>query len=375
MADPDEYLRRTGLRGYASDVRWALSDRTPIPFRRRLQATRAGFKPESAVAFEFGKNDPRDYLPDTSWRPLSKTNGPAATSLLANKLMFYLKYQDELPLPRVHGFVAAGNAVPLPGPTPIATLEQVFDHLREVGPLFVKPMGGDRGRGVHLLEWRGGELLRDHKPASERELLAYLGNRDGSLFVEKVEQAEYAMKIFPDSTNSLRLTVFGGAGTAYQPFLAVAGHRFGRVASVPVDNTAKGGLVCSVDLETGILGRGRNLPKNAAAYNWFEEHPDTRAPLMGVAVPGFAEIVESLLDFSRRHAYLAYVGWDVVKTDTGFMVIEANHHSSLRMQVAKPFLQDERVVAFLAYHGLPPTRSRKPERRSRGRVRAMTPAG
>jgi len=161
MAKGDPNHRKTGLRGLARDVRLALNDHTPIPFSRRLQATTAGFKPESAVAFEFHKNYFRDYLPDASWRALSNTNGPAARSMLANKLLFYLRYHHELPLPRVHGFVAAGQAVPLPGPSPIATIEQVVDHLAEVGPLIVKPIDGDRGRGVHLLESHDGRLMRD----------------------------------------------------------------------------------------------------------------------------------------------------------------------------------------------------------------------
>lgn len=365
MAEDDYYSRR-GLRGLARDVRWALVDKTDIPFGRRLRATRAGFKPESAVAYDFVRNDSGDYLPDTCWRRLSETNGPAARGVLANKLLFYLNYHRELPLPAVHAFIAGGEAVPVAGAAPLGSLERALDHLRERGALVVKPMGGDRGRGVHLVEAQGGEYLKDGRPLSREELLEFLRGRDGSLLVEKVQQADYANTIFPGSTNSLRLNVFGGAGTGYEPFLAVAGHRFGRTSSMPVDNTSKGGLICPVDTTDGRLGKGRMMPKHASSYVWFDQHPDTGAQLTGVEVPGFAAIVETLLDFSRRHPYLAYVGWDVVKTETGFVVLEANHHASLRIQVAWPFLKDPRIVAFLAHHGVHPI---EPQPAERGQAR------
>lgn len=338
------------------DLRWALVDKTPIPFRSRLRATRSGFKPESYVAYRFDENDPDDYLPDTTWRKLSEINGRAARTVLANKLLFYLEYRDELPLPTVHAFIADGDVVAVGGPAPLGSLERVIDHLTERGALFLKPMDGDRGRGVHLLEARDGEFLKDGSPLSHAALAEFLRSRDGSLVLEKVEQASYAREIFPASTNSMRVNVFGGAGAGYEPFMAVAGHRFGRLTSAPVDNTAKGGLICHIDPASGRLGPGRHMPKHAPAYDWFDEHPDTGARLNGVEVPGFAAIVESLLEFSRRHQYLAYVGWDVVKTDSGFAVLEANHHASLRIQVAHPFLKDERIVAFLAHHDLLPKR-------------------
>lgn len=372
MSRSEEYYGRTGLRGLARDVRWAFQDRTPIPFNRRLKATRAGFKPVSAVAYDFGHNDARDYLPDTSWWPLSKANGPAARVVLANKLLFYRQFRGELPMPTVYGYMAAGHVVPLPNDGhgaggsgandrgPFSSLAHVLDHLVEHGPLFVKPMDGDRGRGVHLLEARDGELLKDGRPLARQALLDFLAGRDGSMFVEKVEQAEYSERIFPQATNSLRLMVFGGAGTGGTPFMPVAGHRFGRTASAPVDNTAKGGLICSVDVGTGLLERGRFLAVGAPAYVYFDEHPDSGARLTGARIPGFTEIVERMLDFSSRHPYLAYVGWDIVVTDAGFKVLEANHHASLRIQVGYPYLKDERVVAFLEHHDLMPRHARAP---------------
>ena len=374
LSSSEEYYGRRGLRGFARDLRWALQDRTPIPFNSRLKATRAGFKPVSAVAYDFQRNDPRDYLPDTSWLPLAKTNGPAAWEILANKLLFYREFSDELPLPRVYAYMAAGHLVPVAAANgasrstrsgessaareapAISSLAGVLDHLCQHGSLVVKPMGGDRGRGVHLLEARDGEYLKDCRPLSKGELVEFLGRRDGSLFVEKVDQAAYSKQIFPDASNSLRLMVFGGAGTANSPFMPVAVHRFGRNSSIPVDNTAKGGLASPVDPRTGVLAQCRLLAPGAPRYQHYDRHPDSGAVVAGVEVPGFADVVEALLDFSRRHPYLAYVGWDIINTESGFMVLEANHHASLRTQVGHPYLKDERIVSYLAHHGLLPRR-------------------
>src|SRR5690606_41734384 len=125
--------------------------------------------------------------------------------------------------------------------------------------LFVMSLEVDRVRGIHRLEARDGELLLVGRSLARQALLVFLAGRGGSMFVEKVEQAEYSERIFPQATNSLRLMVFGGAGTGGTPFMPVAGHRFGRTASAPVDNTAKGGLIRSVDVATGPPERSRLL--------------------------------------------------------------------------------------------------------------------
>lgn len=368
-ARSEEYFARTGLRGWARDLRWAYTDRTPLPFSARLRATRAGFKPVSAVAYDFAHNDLHDYLPDTSWLPLAKTNG-AAAAVLSNKLLFYREFCDELPLPRVYGYLAAGYVEPVADVTGTGgnqhgaaegfdCTEQVLDHLREHGPLVLKPLGGDRGRGIHLLEDREGELHLDGRPVSAATLVDFLHRCDGSLLVEGVVQAEYSRQIFPRSANSLRLVVFAGAGAPDGPFIPVAGHRFGRESSAPVDNTSKGGLLSPLALDSATLGPGRYLAPGARAYQHFDEHPDTGARLSGVSVPRLDEVVSTVLEFSRRHAHFSYLSWDVVITPNGFTVLEVNHHGSLRMQVAYPYLKDERIVAFLDHHGIVPRHSRR----------------
>jgi len=337
----------------------AYTDRSGVPYRERLRMTRLGFSPESYVVYELDRNDPYDYAPTRLGPPLYDTNGPTVTALLTNKLLFWQTFKAELPMPRVLALAANRTLMPV-AEREARSVDALLALLAE-GPLVLKPVTGQKGKRVRLLSLEGGEPALDGAPATRAEVEAALFARDGMLVVEFARQAAYADAIFPHSTNTIRVVMFGGEGAGGEPFVGSLCHRFGTRATAPVDNMSSGGIMGRLDPASHRLGPACTFPFGASRLVWHSRHPDTGAPIEGTLVPGVAAVVERLTGFMRAHPAIAYVGWDVVITADGFTVIEGNRGAGIQTQMfGFPFGRDERIVAFLAHHGLAHLMARRP---------------
>ena len=306
---------------------------------------RRGFKPISYLLYDLAKNDIDDYVPDALWSRLCDSNGRFGVHVLGSKLLFHHMFEGELKLAELHGHVAQGRftsrrAAGSSESTDLAAL------LRRVGSLVVKPVDGHKGKNVHLLTAsHDGRVDLDGRPLSAQAFDAWSAQQDAMLVYSRVQQTGYAHTIFPGSANTVRVVTVTDADG---PFVLSGSHRFGTLASVPVDNFAAGGLLCGIDLATGALSEGATHPvAGERGLVWHSLHPDTRAQVAGTVVPGFFELVELLLATCRRHPYLVYVGWDVVMTDEGPVVLEANYGSGLQLQLNGGFLRNERFERFV----------------------------
>ena len=101
--------------------------------------------------------------------------------------------------------------------------------------------------------------------------------------------------------------------------------RDGRMA----DNWDQGGVAVAVDVPTGLLGEGLLKPKHGG--HRVTTHPDTGVQFTGQVLPRWDEV----LDVCRRAAGLLpgvrSVGWDVLLTGDGPVLIEANGDWDLQM--------------------------------------------
>ncbi|MDQ3398324.1 MAG: hypothetical protein M3511_11260, partial [Deinococcota bacterium] len=163
-----------------------------------------------------------------------------------------------------------------------------------------------------------------------------------------VVQADYARKIFPHTTNSLRIITMQDPENDHRPFIAVASHRFGVLETIPVDNFTRGGLRAKIDLDTGKMTSAKKHP--ARTKQEFTRHPETDAQIEGVEVPHWQEVKEGLLQMVAALPFVKFVGWDVVVTEEGFCILEGNNPPSLGIQGWYPFFQDPRIRRFFEYY-------------------------
>jgi hypothetical protein len=227
----------------------------------------------------------------------------------------------------------------------------LVDYLERLDrPVVFKPTNLSHGLGVFFCEPRDGGFLVNGAPSSVEAIKTQVGVFP-YLITPKVEAAAYSRAICPAASNTLRvMTMYDAAAGA--AFIARAMHRFGVRKTHPVDSWDRGGLSASVDLDTGRLGKACTFPVRGR-MTWHATHPETRAPIEGTAVANWDQIATHLSELASRVPFLPYIGWDIIATDDGFVIIEGNARPEVRaIQAHGPLLADPRVAAFYRAHGV-----------------------
>ncbi len=239
-------------------------------------------------------------------------------------------------------------------------------HGREILPLgalpvvdlVAKPFADYGGAGVTLLmhdHARSGHVLGGATLAPEalgRALAARAQGR-GCLLQERLRNAAATASWFGhDDIANVRLVTGLYPGGA--PQLLAAGLR------VPSRFTTWGHerkvLLASVSLAGGRLGAAYERGICAQGYT---HHPDTGALLAGAVLPRWSEMIQLALAAHATCPWLPFVGWDVVDSDRGLRLLEANAYwgaNVVQMPGATPLGATEFPAMYLAWHralGLP----------------------
>jgi len=198
----------------------------------------------------------------------------------------------------------------------------------------IKPARGSGGGGVQVIaDRRGGDFVKASGAlisAAELEghcsdILAgafSMSQRADTALIEYRVKADAVLgAISYRGVPDVRILVFRGV-----PVQAMI--RLPTRASDGRANLHMGGMAVGVDLATGVTTHG-SLGRQPCA-----EHPDLACPVVGVAIPGWATI----LDIAAR-CYdvvpLGYLGVDVVlDEDLGPLVLELNARPGLTIQLA-----------------------------------------
>ena len=287
-------------------------------------------------------------------------NDAGAKVLTENKWVFY-RFADSfgLPVPKTLGLFDAVHGTTWDGKRPMRTVQDVVTELRrqEWGGLVLKPAGGGRGSNVLVLDAidhdTGQAITRTGEHVDLRATLAALdltGMRGVSGYVlqEPVRNHEDLALLAPWAANGVRIqTIITSEGTvAVQGAVLRLGRRGGMV-----DNYSLGGLSVPVDTATATLGRGV-LPGSTAKLT---HHPDTGLEFTGRTVPCWAETVDLCLRAARLFPGLRSLGWDVVITAGGPVLLEGNADWGLRsLQMhTDGWLADPVIRAQLEGLGIP----------------------
>lgn len=311
------------------------------------------FKTTSKVFFDaaYGaKGDYGQYMPDSAFRPLGRTNGVASRAILNDKLLFERVVGRYVPVPPILALIERGEVFAAGPNSSINTFEQLLEYT-QTQALALKPALGQKGKGVYRLSWQEGFRL-DGSPTQPAEIAALLEGLDYYLVVPWIPQDEYVASVFPEAGNTLRIVTMRDPGSDYQPFIAAAIQKFGTRISAPTDNWSQGALFAPIDVDTGVMVSALEaLERTKGKPVWHEQHPDTGVPIKGRAVPRWAELTSALLALVEALPIFTYVGWDVMVTEKGFVVIEGNPAPAIvTLQLTRPALADPRVQRFVIHH-------------------------
>ena len=331
------------------------------PLRKIWLALRGGYTLDQYYLYDFAHNDRRDYLSEFDWYRSRNINKPydmmlnnkvIATEVLGQYIqvppvfmqknrgkMVWLtdgekKYGDltngtaaSTPSSTTDASDVAANGAAVPTPSASKGYCQVSDALqllRQEGSLFMKPLAAGKGKDVFRLEWDAARSCYriDGDEASEEEISDFLTRHDGWFLSGEAKQGAFASSLYPHSGNTIRFITLRDPETGLiRPFVAV--QRIGTDQTAPVDNGSRGGLVCHIDMETGELSEAKCLQR---AGTW-ERHPDTGAQLKGRMVPDWDQLKATMVGLHQKLPFMNFIAWDVLLTDEGPCIIEANTSS------------------------------------------------
>ena len=155
----------------------------------------------------------------------------------------------------------------------------------------------------------------------------FTGEENAWLLEERIEQSECMAAFHPQSCNTMRVTSYLRDGKADILWCDL---RMGVGGSV-VDNAGAGGVLASVDPETGIV----RTPAMTKKGDSFLCHPDTGAQIIGFHVPRWDELLALVDTLAHVVPEQPYVGWDLALTDNGWVMIEGNDRAQFGVQFAE----------------------------------------
>jgi len=324
-----------------------------IPLRKRIWAWRRGFLSEMVVLLKLDDQNRFNYLPDIPHRlEAAPVQGKGPANTTTNKFFLPHLFHDfrENLLP-YYCMLLKGRIIPLDTEVEsrAGTLDDIVHYASLCNGIILKPFYGMGGQGIFLLQNRDGKLFLDHRQISEHHFYDFIHSLDEYLISPSVIQAEYSQKIFPDSANTLRIMTYWDYDDN-APFVGAIIHRFGRKESAPTDNWCRGGICCGVGWTSGKLTKAVGRP-DQSGEKWYTEHPDTGERIEGVTIANFELVCEKIMEMCRKTRYLCHVAWDVVVTDSSFVVLEINCTPGVGLvQVFTPLLADVRLRKFYMEH-------------------------
>ena len=208
-----------------------------------------------------------------------------------------------------------------------------FCQFIEKHPEFVvKPVDMGGGQGVHKVT-TDATMSEDDRHNLFRQLLGeckqnqarYLrGEEDAVILEELLVQVPEMAAIHPQSVNGVRATTvrIGDEVHIFHPWFKIG--RFGQFLTSAVFGT----LDAVIDEKNGIV----ITPGCSESNERFDVHPDTGVPILGFQIPKWQELRQTVTELARKLDTIHYVGWDMVLTDHGWVLMEGNFSGDFSWQ-------------------------------------------
>ena len=293
-------------------------------FKRIKWAVCGGYMCDQVALYHLDRETRKDYLSEFDWYRSRVINHPYET-MLNNKVLCAQMLTPYASVPEVLFFMEKGKIVCPQRADRWATQDEILATIREQGKVFIKPVSSGKGKGVHLLGYENGSYHIDLEPVAESAIRAQISEKDWHI-VECASQSAFLNGIFPHASNTIRAITLRDPETgSYRMFFAVL--RIGTDSTIPVDNGSKGGLVAKIDLETGELSEARSIQADVH----MSVHPDTGAQIEGARIPNWHQVRQQVVALAEHLPCMEFIAWDILLTDDGFTVIEANASSGVNI--------------------------------------------
>lgn len=312
-------------------------------FSKKIRANVfGGYLADQWILYDFDHNDKKEYLSEFDWYRSRYINEPF-DFILNNKIAAAEVLKQYVRVPASYmiknkGYLTSFDSEQM-------KYEDAITLLKNKGMLFIKPYGAGKGNGVNILIYKDGKILVDQDEYSEEKFVEFLKGRDDWFICESMKQHHYSDEIYDKTVNTIRMITLRDIHThQFKIFFAV--QRIGTSATIPVDNGSRGGLVAKIDLETGKLSEGRCLHN----LNVYKVHPDSGFPIEGVQIPNWDKVKAEMLELTHKMPYMHFIAWDILLTEEGICIIEANTSSGVNIIQLWGGQRNDELGDFYRYH-------------------------
>ncbi len=347
-------LRRIGYSNYfASHIleeRYRdlfLNKKTTI--KDKVWAQKRGFLSDKIAFYGLTEDNYHDYLPDFDYWKMHPINGQFGSWIddkLTPKLILH-PFSEYFP----EYYYQVGNDEVLKltdcPPDYGQSFEDLIILLKEKKFLAAKLMAGSLGQGFYKLSYDGEKYYKSNDDISEEDLWKLFNDwknmKSGSYLITEYLHSHCDLaKIWSEAPNKLRVMVIREKNKP--AILGGAFFSFGTSKTGVIDNASVGGVVCSVDLQTGELSRPVILENKKLVP--LEYHPDTGVRVSGI-LPHWELITKTIIAISEYIPQIKYMGYDIVITEEGFKILEINSHQGYTfLQYYCPAFKNPLVADF-----------------------------
>ena len=292
-------------------------------FKSTWYAIVGGFMPDQVALYNLNMKNRHEYLSEFDWYKSRYINEPY-NFILNNKLVCtdilkqYINVAEIFVVKQKGKITSADNKV--------KDYDDIINEIKKRRYAFIKPNNMGKGSGVLRFTYENNKFYIDAEEKTETELLNLLKKRNNYHICEGVNQSKYLNKLYDKTTNTIRMVTLRNPNTnEFEVYSAV--QRIGTKETIPVDNGSRGGLTAKIDIETGVLTSAKCIQKTVD----FDVHPDSKNPIKGVKIPNWNNIKKEMLELANKFPYLYFVAWDILLTDEGICIIEANTSSGVNI--------------------------------------------
>ena len=311
------------------DVARDFVSRTGMPVSRKIWAYRHGFLSYRLDQYGITEENWKDFISDFEYRWLRHINVKYKYWLEDKITLKYLASDYRKCFPSYYYFTSSRNGqnriIPMMDlPEGFgADYDSVLRLARERGVLALKPDEGSHGEGFYKLSWDGQAFRLNGQVATEERVCSLLQDpKNQYLITEYIQMHPQLRKIYPNSVNTVRVTVFKRDGRT--PVIGNAYMRIGSSRTGYIDNLAAGGICAAVDIQSGRYGDAKILDGiNQGNLVSCPVHPDTGVAIEGV-LPNWEDAKRLILGIAAAIPQIEYFGFDVAITEDGIKLPEIN---------------------------------------------------
>jgi hypothetical protein len=262
-------------------------------------ACRYGLHPKDSILWRGPLGAPSRPLSTEAFSKIQSSVGdPGQRKMLGDKLATAAALERlGVPVPKLLAVIPKGTAEPV---------------LRGGGDLFVKPQNGSRSRDAFRVEDRRDITARLKQAAARDTLLVQ------ECLAPAPELADLATDNVPPVLRLITACEPGGQPFPHSAWLAI------RVPGEPGSHILRGVMRVPVSIADGTLLAGYWLGEPNKS---FETSPWHDTPIAGRTLPHFDAAVAAALAAAQAFDRLPTVGWDVILSDTGPVILEGNAHT------------------------------------------------